>query len=315
MTEEAKPAIALVGAGSIGIGWAIVFARAGHPVRLFDASAEALARAPQAIAMRLAALAEAGLLDEATEAVAARVATHLHLAEAVQHAALVLEQVPEQPELKRRVFAELDRLAPADAVLASSSSSLPASVFAEGLAGRARCLVAHPVNPPYLIPVVEVVPAPFTAPGAAERARALLAAAGQQPVLLSRELRGFVFNRLQGAVLREAYCLLRDGVVSVADLDRLVTHGLGLRYSLVGPFETSDLNYRGGLAEHAERMAANYAAMGAERGQQDGWTPDLVAQAVAQRRALLPLERWEERVAWRDRELMALLRFRRSRGI
>jgi 3-hydroxyacyl-CoA dehydrogenase len=160
-----------------------------------------------------------------------------------------------------------------------------------------------------------VVPAPFTAPAAAERARSLLAAAGQEPVILRREVRGFVFNRLQGAVLREAYCLLRDGVVSVADLDRLVTHGLGLRYSLVGPFETSDLNYRGGLAEHAERMAANYAAMGAERGQDDPWTPDLVAQAVAQRRALLPLERWEERVAWRDRELMALLVLRRSRGI
>jgi len=315
MTVDTKPTVALVGAGSIGVGWAIVFARAGHPVRLFDVSAETLSRAPSAIGGRLAALADAGLISETPAAVAARVTTHTELAVAVGGATLVLEQVPETPDLKRAVFAELDRLTQPDAVLASSSSSIPASIFAEGLAGRARCLVAHPANPPYLIPVVEIVPAPFTAPEATARARSLISAAGQEPVTLRRELCGFVYNRLQGAMLREAYCLLRDGVVSVADLDRLVTHGLGLRYSLIGPFETSDLNYRGGLAEHADRMAANYAAMGAERGQNDPWTPELVAEAVAQRRAALPLDRWEERVAWRDRELMALLAFRRSRGL
>jgi L-gulonate 3-dehydrogenase len=315
MTEQARPPVAMVGAGSIGLGWAIVFARAGHAVRLFDVSAEALARAPGAIAARLAALADAGLIAEAPDGIAARITTHAVLADAVAGVALALEQVLEKPDLKRTVFAELDRLAPADAVLASSSSSIPASVFADALPGRARCLVAHPANPPFLIPVVEIVPAPFTAPAAAERARRLMQDAGQQPVMLGHEVRGFVYNRLQGAMLREAYCLLRDGVIGVADLDRLVTHGLGLRYSLIGPFETSDLNYRGGLAEHAERMAANYAAMGAERGQDDPWTPDLVAKAVGERRAILPLDRWEERVAWRDRELMALLAFRRTRGL
>lgn len=314
MADTGKPEVALVGAGSIGIGWAIVFARAGHAVRLHDVSAAALERAPAAARAKLDALAEAGLLDEEPATVAARITTSPDLAEAVAGAGLVLEQVLEKPDLKRAVFADLDRLAPPEAVLASSSSSIPASVFAEGLAGRARCLVAHPGNPPFLIPVVEIVPAPFTAPEAAARVCALMEQAGQMPVLLGREVRGFVYNRLQGAMLREAYCLLRDGVISVADLDRIVTHGLGMRYSVIGPFETSDLNYRGGLAEHAERMAANYAAMGAERGQNDPWTPDLVAKAVAERRALLPLDRWEERVAWRDRELMALLRFRRSRG-
>lgn len=315
MADATKPVIALVGAGSIGIGWAIVFARAGHAVRLFDVSADALARAPDATMARLRGLADAGLIDEAPEAIAARVTTRADLADAVAGVALVLEQVLEKPDLKRAVFADLDRLAPPDAVLASSSSSIPASVFADGLPGRARCLVAHPANPPFLIPVVEIVPAPFTAPEATERARALMEGAGQLPVMLGREVRGFVYNRLQGAMLREAYCLLRDGVISVADLDRIVTHGLGMRYSLIGPFETSDLNYRGGLAEHAERMAANYAAMGAERGQHDLWTPELVAEAVGQRRAMLPLDQWEERVAWRDRELMALLAFRRARGI
>lgn len=315
MAGPTRPVIALVGAGSIGIGWAIVFARAGHPVRLADVSAEALARVPLAVGQRLDALAEAGLLDEAPAAVAARVSTASSLAEAVDGAVLVLEQVLEKPELKRAVFAQLDRLVAPEVLLASSSSSIPASVFTGDLPGRARCFIAHPGNPPFLIPVVELVPAPWTDPAALHRARELFEGCGQLPVLLGRELRGFVYNRLQGAMLREAYCLLRDGVISVADLDRIVTHGLGMRYSVIGPFETSDLNYRGGLAEHAERMAANYAAMGAERGQNDPWTPELVAEAVAQRRAQLPLDRWEERVAWRDRELMALLAFRRSRGM
>ena len=100
-----------------------------------------------------------------------------------------------------------------------------------------------------------------------------------------------MFNRLQGALLREAYCLVRDGVATVADIDRLVRDGLGLRWSVIGPFETVDLNTRGGIAAHAEKMGPAYARMGAERGQHDPWTPELVAEVAAARRAELPLER------------------------
>jgi 3-hydroxyacyl-CoA dehydrogenase len=133
-----------------------------------------------------------------------------------------------------------------------------------------------------------------------------------EPVIVRKEVEGFVFNRLQGALLREAYCLVRDGVVSVEEVDRVVRDGLGLRWSVIGPFETADLNTRGGIASHAEKMGPAYARMGAQRGQNDPWTPDLVAKVTAQRRALLPLERWEERVAWRDRALMALIRDRKA---
>jgi 3-hydroxyacyl-CoA dehydrogenase len=133
-----------------------------------------------------------------------------------------------------------------------------------------------------------------------------------QPVRLAREIDGFVFNRLQGALLREAYCLVRDGVASAADIDRIVRDGLGLRWSAIGPFETVDLNTRGGIAAHAQRMGPAYLRMGQERGQNDPWTDDLVARVTAERRATLPLEGWAARVAWRDRALMALLRCRRS---
>jgi L-gulonate 3-dehydrogenase len=131
-------------------------------------------------------------------------------------------------------------------------------------------------------------------------------------VLVKREVEGFVYNRLQGAVLREAYCLVRDGVISVDELDRVMNEGLGRRWAVIGPFETTDLNTRGGIGVHAGRMGPAYARMGAERGQDDPWDEELVASVTAQRRALLPLSDWEQRVAWRDRALIAQERARRE---
>ena len=304
--------VAIVGAGSIGVSWAIVFARAGRVVRLQDPDPERRAAAPGEIASRLAQLDAAGLLDEAPETIGGRVTVGDDLAAAVARAAHVQECAPERVELKRELFARLDALAAPDAVLASSSSAIVASAFAGDLPGRARCLVVHPGNPPHLIPVVEVVPAPFTDPAVVDRTVALLAEAGQSPVVVGREIEGFVFNRLQGALLREAYCLVRDGVASVDDVDRVVRDGLGRRWAFVGPFETADLNTRGGIAAHAEKLGPAYARMGAERGQDDPWTPDLVADVTAQRRALLALEDWDARVAWRDEALIALERARRE---
>jgi 3-hydroxyacyl-CoA dehydrogenase len=312
-TEPAP--VAVVGAGSIGTSWAVVFARAGRPVRLHDADSARLARAGAEVAERLAALARHGLLDEAPAAVAARVRAAADLEVAVAGADHVQECVPEVLELKRALFTALDATAGRAATLASSSSALTASAIAGDLPGRERCLVAHPANPPHVLPVVEVVPAPFTAEAAVERVESLLGGAGMSPVRVRREVEGFVFNRLQGAVLREAYCLVRDGVASVEDVDRVVREGLGRRWAVVGPFETADLNARGGIAAHARSLGPAYARMGAERGQDDPWTPELVARVEAERRALLPLDRWEARVAWRDEQLMRGERARRAGGV
>lgn len=299
--------IGIIGGGSIGVAFALVFARAGFDVRVQDPDPARRAAVPGEIAQRLRDLGGHGLIAEAPDAILARVAVVASVEAAVADAVLVQECAPEQLPLKRTLFAELDRLARPEAVLASASSFLQASSFAAELPGRARCLVGHPGNPPYLIPVIEIVPAPFTDEAAASRAEAVYAAAGLSPIRVRKEVEGFVFNRLQGALLREAYCLVRDGVASVEDIDRVVRDGLGLRWSVVGPFETVDLNTRGGIAAHALKMGPAYERMGAERGQHDPWTPELVAAVSAARRALLPLEQWEERVAWRDRQLMALL--------
>jgi L-gulonate 3-dehydrogenase len=310
--ESITPTIAVVGAGSIGVAWAIVFSRMGASVRLQDPDPSRLELAPAEIGERLEQLARFGLLDEAPGAIAARVHLTAELDQAVAGASYVQECAPEYLELKRELFARLDRAAAPDAILASSSSALTASSFAAELDGRARCIVAHPGNPPYLLPVVELVPAPFTDPVVVDRAAALLEQAGMSVVRVGAEIEGFVLNRLQGALLREAYCLVRDGIASVEDVDRVIRDGVGRRWAVIGPFETVDLNTRGGIEAHAARMGPAYERMGVDRGQHDPWTPGLVERVAAERRGLLPLEGWDERVAWRDRMLMALERARRA---
>lgn len=280
-------------------------------MRLFDPDMSRRDAAPGEIRQRLHELARFGLLDEAPDTVAARVQMAASIEAAVADADLVQECAPERVDVKRALFAQLDAAAPAKAIFTSASSALTASSFAGDLAGRHRCLIAHPGNPPYLIPVIEIVPAPFTAPDVTKRTLQLFRDAGLQPVLVSKEVEGFVFNRLQGAVLREAYCLVRDGVATVEDIDTVMRDGLGLRWSVIGPFETVDLNTRGGISSHAQKMGPAYERMGAQRGQHDPWTPELVERVAAARRAAVPLEQWDERVAWRDRALMALARHRR----
>jgi L-gulonate 3-dehydrogenase len=306
--------VAIVGGGSIGVAFCIVFARSGLDVRLYDPAEERRHAVKPEVRARLDDLAEFGLLDEPAEVVLARITVFEHLPDAVRDVVLVQECAPERVDLKRELFAQIDVHAPAAAVLASSSSALTTSSFAGALPGRARCLVAHPGNPPYLIPVIEIVPAPFTDDTTIARATALYEAAGMSTVRVTGEIEGFIFNRLQGAVLREAYCLVRDGVASVADIDRVIRDGVGLRWSVTGPFETVDLNTRGGIASHAQKMGPAYERMGALRDQHDPWTPDLVERVAAERRAALPLDDWDARVQWRDRRLMALIRDRRRVG-
>lgn len=305
--------VAVVGAGSIGTAFTFVFAAAGRHVQVYEPDSEQRAKLLPRLRQITADLNEFGLAETDAETLLDHVSVEPDLESALAGVAYVQECGPENLAQKQSLFSTLDRLAGPDAVLASSSSMITASEFAGGLPGSARCLVAHPGNPPYLIRVVEVVPAPFTAPDVLSRATEILGAADLAPVVIKKELCGFVFNRLQGALLREAYCLVRDGVVGVEDIDRLVRDGLGLRWSVVGPFETVDLNTRGGIARHAKVLGPAYAKMGAERGQDDPWTPDLVARVEAERRSLLPLEQWSERARWRDRAIMGLLRARRQK--
>ena len=189
--------------------------------------------------------------------------------------------------------------------LASSTSGIPASRFTEALTGRARCLVAHPVNPPYLVPLVELVGAPWTDPAVVERVRALMLRVGQVPVVAHRETPGFVLNRLQAALVAEAFRMVRDGVMDPADVDACVRDGLGRRWAFMGPFETIDLNAPAGVADYAGRYGPLFAAVTAEQTPYDFDAPT-VARVDAERRAALPVGEIAARSGWRDRRLMAL---------
>lgn len=303
--------IAVIGAGLIGRAWAIVFARAGLTVRLWDPAANAVTAARRTIADCLPELRAADLLHDTPNAVLARIVAADTLADAVRDAAHVQENGPERLADKQALFAELERLAPPDAILASSTSGIPASAFTEALPGRGRCLVVHPVNPPYLIPLVELCPAPWTAPDAVARSHALMVRVGQVPVTIKREVQGFVLNRLQGALLAEAFRLVADDVVSPEDLDATVKHGLGLRWSFMGPFETIDLNAPGGLQEYCARYGGLYADLQQQMTPR-AWDAALVARLDAAQRDALPSSQHAERQAWRDRRLMALLAHKKA---
>jgi L-gulonate 3-dehydrogenase len=249
--------VAIVGAGLIGRAWAAIFARAGWNVRLSDPHRPTLKAALALIRDELHALARHGLADDPDGAVA-RLSIAADLADAVKDVEFVQENGPEKVEEKIAIFAELDRLAPPDALLVSSTSAIVASRFTETLPGRARCLVGHPVNPPHLIPLVELCGAPWTSPDAIDRARKVYREIGQVPVTIVREINGFVLNRLQGALLAEAFRLVGEGFISAEDLDHTVKDGLGLRWSFLGPFETIELNAPGGIPDYCARYTGFY---------------------------------------------------------
>jgi L-gulonate 3-dehydrogenase len=298
--------VAVIGAGLIGRSWSIVFARAGFQVNLWDPFPRQTEAAMTFIADRLPELRQAGLLADEPTAVLARIAPVASMWDAVQDVVHVQENGPEQVPAKQTVFAELDRTAKPDVVLASSTSGIPASAFTETLPHRGRCLVAHPVNPPYLVPLVELCPAPWTDAAVVEQTRTLMHRAGQVPATVKKEMDGFALNRLQGALLAEAFRLLADDVISPADLDALVKHGLGLRWSFMGPLETIDLNAPGGLKDYCERYGPLYAKL-QEQAVPLQWGATLVDRLHQARRDELPLNMAPVRQEWRDRRLMALL--------
>jgi L-gulonate 3-dehydrogenase len=304
--------VAIVGSGFIGRAWAISFARAGHTVRLWDADPAAPEKALGYIARILPDLEANELLgDLSGDALLARLSTSRDLAEVLADVDHVQENTPEDLDTKRRVFADLDRLSPSTAVLASSTSALLPSAFTDHLAHRERCIVVHPLNPPYLIPAAEVVPAPWTSAKTVDRTAAFLRAAGHAPIVMKREIDGFLMNRLQGALLEEAFRLVADGIASVEDVDVGLREGLALRWSFMGPFETIDLNAPGGIGDYIDRYQQIYARLFPSMQRRVDWAGPVKDVVMAQRRLRVPAAGLPDRQAWRDRRLMALAAHKR----
>jgi carnitine 3-dehydrogenase len=298
--------VALVGTGSIGSSWAALLLERGLRVVGTDPAPGAEAALRAGVSTRLADLGSTVGLDE--------LAFEADLTVAVAEADLVLESGPERLAVKREIFAALDAATSPEIVLASSSSGLLPSSFQTACRHPERVLVAHPFNPPHLVPLVEVVGGVLTADEAIEAMMALLRHLGRTPVRLRQELPGHVVNRLQAALWREAYDLVGRGVVSVADLDLAVSAGPGLRWALLGPFATQHLSGGpGGLAHVLEHLGPPMVEWWRDLGDPE-LTPGLVDVLVAGVEEELE-GREVEVAACRDRALRDLLALKTAAGL
>jgi len=295
--------VAVIGCGVIGRSWATVFARAGAKVRVYDARSDAAATVPDKVFDAVEAL---GYGEETAREVAHRISPVQSLEEALDGAGYAQESVAEDVALKRRLYEEMDKVAPASCILASSCSSIPPAEFLGGLAGERRALIAHPFNPPHLIPLVELVPAPRTADAILDDAGALIRAVGMVPVNVRKPFPGFIGNRLQAAVINEAMHLVAEGVASPEDIDVTLSIGLGRRWALMGPFETMDLNADQGIAEYMNKFGGAYAAMGKELCVTGGWSDEAIGKVISARRNNVAVEDLGARRSWRDRALAML---------
>jgi 3-hydroxybutyryl-CoA dehydrogenase len=228
-------AVGIVGAGLMGHAIAYLFAQSGFRVRVQDPSAASLESLP----MRVARICE--LLGSDPETVLSRIRCETDLASAVEGTELVIEAAPEKLAVKQAVFAELERHAPPAAILASNTSVIPISAISERLRLKHRVVGAHFWNPPHLVPLVEVVMMREENRAAAEALIALLRSMGRHPVLVQRDIPGFIGNRLQHALKREAIALVAAGICDAETIDEVVRFGFGARMAVLGPLEQSDL--------------------------------------------------------------------------
>ena len=305
------PAVGIVGVGLIGRAWSNVFSRAGWDVRLYDSHAQTLAAAPARIAQSLQDLAEHGLVSDAAAA-AGRITVASSLEEAVAGVDLVQESGPERVSDKVAIYKQLDAAAGPDTILASSSSAIVASRFTEGLDGRQRCLIAHPVNPPHVVPIVELCGAPWTDAAVIARARDIYNSVGQVAIEVKKEVDGFILNRMQAVLLSEAFRLVSEGYVTAEDLDKTIAHGLGLRWSFMGPFETIELNAPGGLRDYCERFGPTMYGLAKLPVTEELWSKQNIDR-VAENWGRNPTsEEIAEKSAWRDNRLAALITHKRD---
>jgi L-gulonate 3-dehydrogenase len=299
--------VAIVGSGLVGRAWAMAYARGGCSVRLYDPADGIAEKALSLIEETLGHMAPLDLLmGQSVTTVTARISAATTLGDAVSNADYVQENSPERPEIKIKVFSDLDAVIGAKTVIGSSTSAILPSIFTGHVRCKERCLVVHPLNPPHLIPAVEVVPAPWTSQASLHFARDLLVAVGQKPIVMSREIEGFLMNRLQGAVLEECFRLVEAGLVSPADIDTGIRDGLALRWCFMGPFETSDLNAPGGITDYAKRYEPGFIKQFETQKTRVAWNGSVLKQVDDYRRKHVPLDKMAQRQAWRDKRLMAL---------
>ena len=293
--------VAVVGAGTIGLSWAALMAAHGHEVRVTDPRPD-LEEVVRAGILELADVLPGDLL--------ARISTGPDLEAAVTGADVVQENGPERIELKQELFARIEAAAPPHALLLSSTSGLMPSDMGASLREPGRVVVGHPFNPPHVVPLVEVVPGAQTPPETVEAAVAFYRSLGKVPVVLHKEIGGFVANRLQSAVFREAVHMVLSGVVTPEELDQVVTESVGVRWATAGPFESYHLGGGpGGIRHLLEHLGPGMVRRWKDLGQPE-LTDEVVELISSSTEARFAGQDYAARTAARDRVQLAVLRAR-----
>jgi 3-hydroxypropionate dehydrogenase (NADP+) len=307
--------VACVGSGLIGQGWATLFAAAGYGVTMQDLSDDQLKNATRQVDLNLKLLEDNGRVSNETAAGPyQRIRTTLSLAEAVKGADYIIESVPDNYPVKKTVFKEMDALAPADTILASSSSGLLMSEIQTVVTRPERCVLAHPFLPVHLIPLVEVVGGEQTVPETVEITCRLMEKIGKTPVRLKKEVSGYIVNRLQAAVLREAIDLVANGVASAQEVDRAFCNGMGMRDPFIGPLLRAHLAGDGiesFLEQYAESYRLRWESMAAWNTVSSQMRETLVnsikEMPIVRDKSLAEIKNW------RDKMLMEILKLDRTR--
>ncbi|XP_020487643.1 lambda-crystallin homolog [Labrus bergylta] len=316
MSSSNMKIITVVGSGLIGRSWSMVFISGGYSVKIYDNQPGQSANAIKEIRKQLEELEGAHMLRgelTATQQLAL-LSSYDDMAQALEGAFFVQECVFEQLEVKQSVFQDLERLVGTDVILSSSTSCLvPSDVFSK-VQNRSRCLVSHPVNPPYYVKLVELVPHPETAASIMDITHALMTKVGQAPVRLRKEIDGFALNRVQAAIIAESWRLVQDGIISVKDIDLVMSEGLGMRYAFIGPMETIHLNAPEGIEDYMKRYGVGITRVLNSFGPVPDFCGEGSKSIVNEMCELIPNDRQNlsARTERRDQLLMALAKLKKD---
>lgn len=300
--------ITVVGSGLIGRSWAMVFLSGGYKVKIYDNKPGQASGAITEIRKQLEELQQAKMLRGNLTAAEqlSLLSSHDDLQQALEGAFFVQECVFEDLEAKQTVFHEVENLVTESVILSSSTSCLmPSNVFSR-VQNQTRCIISHPVNPPYYVRLVELVPHPETLPAIMDVAYSLMTDVGQAPVRLRKEIDGFALNRVQYAIIAESWRLVQDGVISVKDIDLVMSEGLGMRYAFIGPIETMHLNAPEGMEDYLQRYSEGMKRVLNTFGPVPDFSGEPAARIIKEICELIPAEQ-EHLAARRERRDQLLM--------
>ena len=305
--------VGVIGGGLIGASWAAIFSKSGFNVFVYDPFPDIFETYKPRVTSFLEELKS---IDETIniEESLNRISANVTIEDLCSNVEYIQESAPEILSVKQELFAKLDNLAPDEVVIGSSSSAMPISSITQNLKGQHRCIIAHPANPPHLIPCVEICPGENTSNKTIEKTKEIFTASGASIVNVKKEIDGFILNRLQGALLNEAMRLYSDGYASSDEIDATIRDGLGLRWAFMGPFETIDLNAPGGIKDYISRYGPMYIEMAKNQTKIPDWSEEAGKKLEIERRKILGHDELENRAKKRNQLLKSLRKVKIDNG-